>query len=314
MFCRPPDRGSAARLHREGDVLDPDWPSVVGHWGSSLLVRLGVNRSRFTAKLPGWGKCWGKCQNRRFRKTKKTEHSGKENRKKRKEGLISGIKSSLLFWRRRRDLNPRGAFYTPYSLSRGAPSATWVLLHSRIRSRYKVWRREWDSNPRMLSHRRFSRPVLSTTQPSLRVVKAGPFPDAFCMIPYRRRVVNKNNRRKSEKNLKKCKFGVAFSEKVWYINQADLNSKSNIRVWRSLVSRLNGVQEASSSNLDTRTKEQVSSEACSFFCEVAADVRCKGDHGMARLPCSVLVPLPKCHHRTKNFKDPESLDATLRHK
>ncbi len=28
----------------------------------------------------------------------------------------------------------------------------------------------------------------------------------------------------------------------------------NIRVWRSLVSRLNGVQEASSSNLDTRTK------------------------------------------------------------
>ena len=26
-------------------------------------------------------------------------------------------------------MNPRGAFYTPYSLSRGAPSATWVLLH-----------------------------------------------------------------------------------------------------------------------------------------------------------------------------------------
>ena len=33
------------------------------------------------------------------------------------------------------------------------------------------WRREWDSNPRMLSHRRFSRPVLSTTQPSLRMQK-----------------------------------------------------------------------------------------------------------------------------------------------
>jgi hypothetical protein len=30
--------------------------------------------------------------------------------------------------RRRRDLNPRAA-YTTYSLSRGAPSATWVLLH-----------------------------------------------------------------------------------------------------------------------------------------------------------------------------------------
>ncbi len=33
------------------------------------------------------------------------------------------------------------------------------------------------------------------------------------------------------------------------------NAQVNIRVWRSLVSRLNGVQEASSSNLDTRTKK-----------------------------------------------------------
>ena len=32
-------------------------------------------------------------------------------------------------------------------------------------------------------------------------------------------------------------------------------AQENIRVWRSLVSRLNGVQEASSSNLDTRTKK-----------------------------------------------------------
>ena len=32
------------------------------------------------------------------------------------------------FWRRRRDLNPRCTF-AHYSLSRGAPSATWVLLH-----------------------------------------------------------------------------------------------------------------------------------------------------------------------------------------
>ena len=35
---------------------------------------------------------------------------------------------SLAFsWRGREDLNLRGAFYTPYSLSRGAPSASWVL-------------------------------------------------------------------------------------------------------------------------------------------------------------------------------------------
>ena len=34
-------------------------------------------------------------------------------------------------------------------------------------------------------------------------------------------------------------------------------TQSKIRVWRSLVSRLNGVQEASSSNLDTRTMQSV---------------------------------------------------------
>ena len=34
-----------------------------------------------------------------------------------------------------------------------------------------------------------------------------------------------------------------------------IRNEVNIRVWRSLVSRLNGVQEASSSNLDTRTKK-----------------------------------------------------------
>ncbi len=32
-------------------------------------------------------------------------------------------------WRRKRDLNPRYAF-TYYSLSRGAPSASWVFLQS----------------------------------------------------------------------------------------------------------------------------------------------------------------------------------------
>ena len=37
-----------------------------------------------------------------------------------------------------------------------------------------------------------------------------------------------------------------------------LETDANIRVWRSLVSRLNGVQEASSSNLDTRTNRDKS--------------------------------------------------------
>ena len=38
---------------------------------------------------------------------------------------------SVLIWRRRRDLNPRCGF-PHYSLSRGAPSATWVLLQGRL--------------------------------------------------------------------------------------------------------------------------------------------------------------------------------------
>ncbi len=53
-------------------------------------------------------------------------------------------------WRRRRDLNPRCGF-PHYSLSRGAPSATWVLLHTDCGPFLKEkWRREWDSNPRLL--------------------------------------------------------------------------------------------------------------------------------------------------------------------
>lgn len=47
-------------------------------------------------------------------------------------------------WRRRGDLNPRTPWRV-YSLSRGASSATWVLL------RVRIWRRGRDSNPRGLA-------------------------------------------------------------------------------------------------------------------------------------------------------------------
>ena len=53
---------------------------------------------------------------------------------------------------------------TTYSLSRGAPSASWVFLHSLFRiyilffSEVTPERREWDSNPRALADKRFSRP------------------------------------------------------------------------------------------------------------------------------------------------------------
>ena len=41
---------------------------------------------------------------------------------------------------------------------------------------------------------------------------------------------------------------------VIYISRSGDTCGKKIRVWRSLVSRLNGVQEALSSNLSTRTK------------------------------------------------------------
>ena len=52
------------------------------------------------------------------------------------------------------------------------------------------------------------------------------------------------------------------------VNMSELsgNSKVNIRVWRSLVSRLNGVQEAAGSNPVTRTKKRTLPFGwCSFF-------------------------------------------------
>ena len=47
----------------------------------------------------------------------------------------------------------------------------------------------------------------------------------------------------------------------------------DIRVWRSLVSRLNGVQEASSSNLDTRTKKSRTAFAVLDFFFLYVEIR-----------------------------------------
>ena len=56
------------------------------------------------------------------------------------------------------------------------------------------------------------------------------------------------------KNFKKSKNNACIFESYVVLYRSRRESgKQNIRVWRSLLSRLNGVQEASSSNLDTRT-------------------------------------------------------------
>ena len=74
------------------------------------------------------------------------------------------IEIDVLLWRRRRDLNSR-AGYPAYSLSRGAPSATWVLLHL-------VWICGFGGErgirtPGASRHHWFSRPAPSTARPSL---------------------------------------------------------------------------------------------------------------------------------------------------
>ena len=68
-----------------------------------------------------------------------------------------------------------------------------------------------------------------------------------------------------------------------YYNQV---VSSNIRVWRSLVSRLNGVQEASGSNLDTRTKKAERALALSafFFCGEIRTIKCECPVDIRLLP------------------------------
>ena len=100
----------------------------------------------------------------------------------------------------------------------------------------------------MLSHRRFSRPVLSTTQPSLRVKKQ--FSRQTRVLYYH--AGGTLSTKRPARNLKKTKNRACKPAKTVVFLVGCLR-KLHIRVWRSLVSRLNGVQEASSSNLDTRT-------------------------------------------------------------
>ena len=113
----------------------------------------------------------------------------------------------------------------------------------------------------MLSHRRFSRPVLSTTQPSLRVKKQ--FSRQTRVLYYH--AGGTLSTKRPARNLKKTKNRACKPAKTVVFLVGCLR-KLHIRVWRSLVSRLNGVQEASSSNLDTRTKGSAfSDESASFF-------------------------------------------------
>ena len=76
------------------------------------------------------------------------------------------VNSYFLFFSNKKQENGEGGIWTlaplltTYSLSRGAPSATWVLLQMPDSFRDDIFlkRRGWDSNPRALSDKRFSRP------------------------------------------------------------------------------------------------------------------------------------------------------------
>ena len=104
----------------------------------------------------------------------------------------------------------------------------------------------------MLSHRRFSRPVLSTTQPSLRVRSSAVKPQTQVISYHGKGALSTKRTAPQEKNKKIENWGLQ-NEKRYAIITKLSGRQQNIRVWRSLVSRLNGVQEALSSNLNTRT-------------------------------------------------------------
>ena len=70
----------------------------------------------------------------------------------------------------------------------------------------------------------------------------------------------------ARKNPKKIeKNACIFRSYVVSYRSRQESGKQNNRVWRSLVSRLNGVQEASSSNLDTRTMRSIIKGSEKFF-------------------------------------------------
>ena len=69
-----------------------------------------------------------------------------------------------------------------------------------LKSRQKKWRRERDSNPRTVARRRFSKPVLSATQPSLRL--------EACTLIYHRKYKSQG------KKDAKTKIFTLFSEKT----------------------------------------------------------------------------------------------------
>ena len=73
-------------------------------------------------------------------------------------------------------------------------------------------------------------------------------------------------------------------------------NKKKIRVWRSLVSRLNGVQEASSSNLDTRTKTEDRKIFGLFLCDYFANInQCrKTENPFADYFCEGVIILGLC--------------------
>ena len=97
------------RFH--GGACRPLRPLVMLRLVLFRMVRLGYVRF--------WFQCQKVCIfNSELFQAKKAE--------KQKKKCPIRTNKALCLWRGRRDLNPRAAF-TAYSLSRGAPSASWVL-------------------------------------------------------------------------------------------------------------------------------------------------------------------------------------------
>ena len=96
-------------------------------------------------------------------------------------------------------MNLRGAFYTPYSLSRGAPSASWVLpqVDGKIQLAERVGFEPTDA---------FTSPVFKTGAFDHSAIspcaKASLVPNANIILPCIVGFVNKKPQKKFEKNSK----------------------------------------------------------------------------------------------------------------
>ena len=155
-------------------------------------------------------------------------------------------------------MNLRGAFYTPYSLSRGAPSASWVLLQTVF-----TYGRCCGGESGIRTHGRFHVAGFQDRflQPlgHLSILEC-PSPEHLWYITISPPPLSTGKRKFAPGNFLEIfqsffQKRLAFWKKTCYYNQADFESSKQMNPGvAQLVAHLTGGQGVVSSSLATRTK------------------------------------------------------------